>query len=187
MVVAVEVMVVSAVDVADVVAVDVWVEVAVTVLVAVDVPVDVTVLVAVDVPVDVCVSVHASHPTGHSVSILTPKSTVEQAYEGSNFAQLSGSNLPLHNPCVVPVVVCEVVIVDVAVDVTVVKQLSVAAMIFLVRFCLTIVLSANATVLQVAVLVCINVCQLSTAASSPSVVKRRLAIDTLDAVLTRNV
>ena len=160
-VVKIEVAVVVADDVADVdpvavaddVAVDVWVEVAVTVLEAEVVAVLVSLVVAVDVAVDDCVSVHASHPTGHIFSTATPKSTVEHEYEGKISAQLSGSNFPLHSPWVVAVVLCELEAVDVPVVVTVVKQLSVAVIVCFVRFCLTIVLRANATLLQVSVFV----------------------------------
>lgn len=140
-VVKMEVAVVVADDVADVA----------PVAVAEDVAVVVPLVVAVDVTVDDCVAVHASHPTGHIFSITIPKNAREHGYEGKIFAQLSGSTFPLHIPWVVAVVLCEVVALDVPVVVTVVKQLSVAVTACFVRFCFTIVLRANATLLQVLV------------------------------------
>ena len=137
-----------AVDVAELVAVLVSEDVAVVVSVDVRevvmevVAVDVSVELTVDVTVDVCDATHASQPTGHISEILTPNRTVAHAYERTSFAQLSRSSLPLHKPWVVAVVVTEDVAVDCIVVVAVVMQFSAAVMETLVRFCLTTVFSA---------------------------------------------
>jgi len=123
-------------------AVELAVDVGVIVLVMLLVAEDVNVVLTVVVAVDVCVLTHALHPTGHMSAILTPNKICVQSYEPTNFAQLPRSSLPLHKPWVVGVVDPVDVADDVAVVVAVVTQLSVASIVFFVRFCFTIVFNA---------------------------------------------